>query len=179
VFGPGPDLVLSGINVGANTGRFLQLHSGTLGGALTGANLGLRGMGVSIDTITADGIVPSDQSHWATAAALATELIGRLMDRPEGTAWNLNVPNLARADIKGLAEASPATTPLRLAAKPVAEGRAEMVFVSRDTPTPLPGTAPTDRDLLADGWAAITGVRPTSDVALGPVDLTLHAPEPG
>jgi 5'-nucleotidase len=38
-FGPPPDLVLSGINPGANLGRFLQLHSGTLGAATTAARL--------------------------------------------------------------------------------------------------------------------------------------------
>src|SRR5690349_8119032 len=36
VFGPAPDLVLSGINRGANAGRAI-LHSGTVGAAVTAA----------------------------------------------------------------------------------------------------------------------------------------------
>jgi 5'/3'-nucleotidase len=47
-FGDPPDLVVSGINPGCNTGRAV-LHSGTVGAALTGANFGCRGLAVSID----------------------------------------------------------------------------------------------------------------------------------
>ena len=47
-FGDPPDLIVSGINPGCNTGRAV-LHSGTVGAALTGANFGCRGLAVSID----------------------------------------------------------------------------------------------------------------------------------
>ena len=50
-FGPTPDLVVSGINPGCNTGRAV-LHSGTVGAALTAANFGCRGIAVSIDVAT-------------------------------------------------------------------------------------------------------------------------------
>src|SRR5579872_4808957 len=46
-FGPRPDLVLSGINLGLNVGRS-ALHSGTVGATLTAAQFGLRGLAVSI-----------------------------------------------------------------------------------------------------------------------------------
>jgi 5'-nucleotidase len=39
VFGPPPEILLSGINRGANAGHAL-LHSGTVGAALTAANNG-------------------------------------------------------------------------------------------------------------------------------------------
>src|ERR1700761_1674997 len=45
VFGPPPEIVLSGINRGANIGRAV-LHSGTVGAALTAANHGARAMAV-------------------------------------------------------------------------------------------------------------------------------------
>src|SRR4029077_13656774 len=45
-FGESPDLVISGINAGRNTGRSL-LFSGTVGGALAGAMLGRSAMAVS------------------------------------------------------------------------------------------------------------------------------------
>lgn len=50
-FGPTPDLVVSGVNPGCNTGRAV-LHSGTVGAALTAANFGCRGIAVSIDVAT-------------------------------------------------------------------------------------------------------------------------------
>jgi 5'-nucleotidase len=50
-FGDPPDLIVSGINPGCNTGRAV-LHSGTVGAALTAANFGCRGLAVSIDVST-------------------------------------------------------------------------------------------------------------------------------
>jgi 5'-nucleotidase len=47
-FGDPPDVVVSGINPGGNTGRAV-LHSGTVGAALTAANFGGRGLAVSLD----------------------------------------------------------------------------------------------------------------------------------
>lgn len=47
-FGRPPDVVVSGINPGCNTGRAV-LHSGTVGAALTAANFGCRALAVSID----------------------------------------------------------------------------------------------------------------------------------
>lgn len=86
-FGPAPDLVLSGINHGANVGRAI-LHSGTVGAALTGSINGTRAMAVSLD-------VPlnSEPRHWETAGTLVTRLIPLLLEQPEGTILNLNVPD--------------------------------------------------------------------------------------
>jgi len=50
-FGDPPDIVVSGINPGCNTGRAV-LHSGTVGAALTAANFGGRGLAVSIDVLS-------------------------------------------------------------------------------------------------------------------------------
>ena len=50
-FGEPPELVVSGINPGCNTGRAV-LHSGTVGAALTAANFGVRGLAVSIDVVS-------------------------------------------------------------------------------------------------------------------------------
>jgi 5'-nucleotidase len=47
-FGEAPELVVSGINPGCNTGRAV-LHSGTVGAALTAANFGVSGLAVSLD----------------------------------------------------------------------------------------------------------------------------------
>lgn len=93
-FGPPPDIVLSGINAGLNTGRS-TLHSGTVGAALTAQNFGLRGMAVSLDD--ADGV-----HHWETAASLAMDILPTLIAGPERGAVNLNVPGLPLDEVRGI-----------------------------------------------------------------------------
>jgi 5'-nucleotidase len=93
-FGPRPDLVLSGINLGVNVGRS-ALHSGTVGATLTGAQFGLRGLAVSIR-------YTEDPVPWDTPATLAGSLIDVLAEAPAGTTLNLNVPNVALSDLRGL-----------------------------------------------------------------------------
>ena len=93
-FGPPPDLVLSGINHGVNVGRS-ALHSGTVGAALTAAHFGLRSLAVSIRW-------GNDPVPWSTPAALAGALIPVLAEAPAGTTLNLNVPNVAWSDLRGM-----------------------------------------------------------------------------
>ena len=93
-FGPRPDLVLSGINHGVNVGRS-ALHSGTVGAALTAAQFGLRSLAVSLRY--GDEPIP-----WQTPAELAAALIPVLSGAPAGTTFNLNVPNVARGELRGL-----------------------------------------------------------------------------
>ena len=64
---PAPDVVLSGINIGANVGHAV-LHSGTVAAALTAARHGWRGLAVSLETAWP----PPEQLHWDTAAAVLT-----------------------------------------------------------------------------------------------------------
>jgi 5'-nucleotidase len=92
--GPKPDLVLSGINHGVNVGRSV-LHSGTVGAALTAAQLGMRALAVSLRA----GVTPDP---WESAADLAIALIAPLSLAPPRTVLNLNVPALPREQIRGL-----------------------------------------------------------------------------
>ncbi|HEX6340134.1 5'/3'-nucleotidase SurE [Umezawaea sp.] len=87
-FGDPPDIVLSGVNRGANVGRAV-LHSGTVGAALTASINGARAMAVSLDV----GLDADVEHHWATAVAVASELFDRLAALPPGSVLNLNVPN--------------------------------------------------------------------------------------
>jgi len=61
-FGPPPDIVLSGINNGPNTG-YAVLHSGTVGAALTASTFGARALAVSVNvrtrTVSGAGIAPT------------------------------------------------------------------------------------------------------------------------
>jgi 5'-nucleotidase len=96
-FGPPPDVVLSGINNGPNTGHAI-LHSGTVGAALTAATFGLRAMAVSI------GAAP--QPHWATGAAYAKVALDWLLDADEPAVLNVNVPDLPVEDVREFEHAS-------------------------------------------------------------------------
>src|SRR5207248_7418746 len=92
-FGEPPDVVLSGINWGANTGTAV-LHSGTVGAVLTAASHGCKGLAVSLDI--------GGPLHWETAAAFAGRALKWLLDAPARTALNLNVPNLPEDEVAGL-----------------------------------------------------------------------------
>lgn len=96
-FGPRPDIVVSGINLGVNVGRSI-LHSGTVGATLAGAQLGLRGMAVSLRA-------GSPPEHWATASTIAAALLPDLCDAPPRTVLNVNVPSLPMDELRGVRRA--------------------------------------------------------------------------
>lgn len=106
-FGPPFDLIVSGINPGANVGRSIY-HSGTVGACLTGRNGGVSGIAVS-QAVAGFGIegqgwdeMLADQ-HWDDAAAVADAYVEGFLASPpaEPVVVNLNVPNLPVADMKG------------------------------------------------------------------------------
>jgi 5'-nucleotidase len=106
-FGDPFDLVVSGINPGANVGRSVY-HSGTIGACLSGRNGGWSGVAVSqaASGWGVEGQAWSDvikQQKWATAAAVARSfaegLIAELPSSP--VVANLNVPNVELDDLDG------------------------------------------------------------------------------
>jgi 5'-nucleotidase len=82
-FGDPPDVVVSGVNAGLNTGHSI-LHSGTVGAVLTAQNFGGSGLAVSLE--------PSDPWHWDTACAVAQVALGMLRRGTGRAALNVNVP---------------------------------------------------------------------------------------
>jgi 5'-nucleotidase len=92
-FGPRPDLVLSGVNPGLNTGR-VTLHSGTVGAALTAAHFGLSAVAVSIDGYE------HSVKHWDVAAELGVQA-GEWAAAAEGlVTLNLSVPDRPRGELR-------------------------------------------------------------------------------
>lgn len=89
-----PDLVVSGINHGANMGDDV-LYSGTVAAAMEGRFLGLPAIAVSCVNYAAD--------HFETAAQMVVRLIGQLDSHPvpAQTILNLNVPDLPLDQIRG------------------------------------------------------------------------------
>jgi 5'-nucleotidase len=91
----GVDLVVSGINHGANMGSDV-LYSGTVSAALDAVIMGYRAMAVSIASFY--------PKHLETAAQLALDIIdGGVVDsQPDGVLYNLNVPDLPTGELKGV-----------------------------------------------------------------------------
>jgi 5'-nucleotidase len=94
---PEPDVVLSGINRGANVGRAV-LHSGTVGAALTAGLTEHRGLAVSLSV----PLNPTADPHWDTAAGYVPEVLELLLDSPEETTLSLNVPDLPADQVREL-----------------------------------------------------------------------------
>jgi 5'-nucleotidase len=147
-FGDPPDLVVSGINPGLNTGRAI-LHSGTVGAALTAANHGISGLAVSI--------AGSDPQHWETAAELAVHALDWLRDAPLRTVLNLNVPDVPIDEVRGACWATPAALGEWHAV--VSEvGGDRLRLGLRRTEVDLPPDS--DTALVAAGYAAVTLLQP-------------------
>jgi 5'-nucleotidase len=163
-----PDVILSGINAGANVGRSV-LHSGTVGAILTGAQLGLSGLAVSVQW--------GDDVHYDTAAAVAIEVLQELMNAPSRTLLNLNVPNLPAHQLRGVRRGRISTAGVVRAAGPMAGGEplgeAGELPLRLGAATPQVGdvsdeAADEDGALIAAGYASLTPLRgPQEDTDIG------------
>jgi len=155
-FGDPPDAVVSGINPGANTGH-LVLHSGTVGAALTGAGLGVPGVAVSMKW--------SDHGyHWDTAARLAVAACPWIEGLREPVVLNINTPNVAFDDLRGVREARLASYgEVWLTSAHTRAGDLRMEFEGR-THDPDPES---DAALVLAGFATVT---PLVGIARADVD---------
>src|SRR5215510_10059463 len=88
-----PDMIVSGINLGANMGDD-TIYSGTVAAATEGFLLGIPSLAVSLTSKIG--------RHFETAASVVVELVQRHRKQPLG-GWllNVNVPDAPLADIKG------------------------------------------------------------------------------
>jgi 5'-nucleotidase len=88
-----PDMVISGINLGANMGDD-TIYSGTVAAATEGFLLGIPSIAISLAS--------KEAKHFETACDVAVDLVKRHAHAPAG-AWllNVNVPDIARDRVKG------------------------------------------------------------------------------
>ena len=168
-FGPPPQIVLSGINRGANAGAAV-VHSGTVGATLTASHAGLHGLAVSLDVLSpANGTAASggqaiadlehaddENRHWDSAAGLAMKLLPTLTHTPPGTVLNLNVPDMHVDGIRGLRRATLARFgQVQMSIAEAGDGFVRTAVQAADEPLE-PGT---DLAALADGFAVVTPIR--------------------
>ncbi len=95
-----PDLVVSGINRGANLADDIN-YSGTVGAAVEAVVVGIPAIAVSLCTSWTEN---EDILYWETAADIAVDIASRTLavPLPAGSYWNVNVPNLERSALAGV-----------------------------------------------------------------------------
>ena len=90
-----PELVVSGINHGANLGDDV-VYSGTVAAATEGRYMGLAAIAVSL--------VGKEAKHFETAAKVVLEIIRKLQTHPlpANQILNVNVPDVPYEELKGI-----------------------------------------------------------------------------
>ena len=90
-----PDMVVSGVNHGANMGDD-TIYSGTVAAATEGFLLGIPSMAVSLSNVK-DG-------HYETAARVAAQMVERFQQQPlpQPCLLNINVPDVPFDALRGL-----------------------------------------------------------------------------
>jgi 5'-nucleotidase len=90
-----PDIVISGINYGANMGDD-TIYSGTVAAATEGFLLGIPSFAVSL--------VAEGNDHFATAARVAADIAQRFARKPLGepALLNINVPDVPYEQLRGI-----------------------------------------------------------------------------
>ena len=154
-----PDVIVSGINYGANMGDD-TIYSGTVAAATEGFLLGIPSIAISL--------VAEGGGHFETAGRVACDLVRRFARRPmnQPVLLNVNVPDLPREGLRG-------TTVTRLGkrhkAEPVVKSttpRGEVVYwvgAAGGAQDAGPGT---DFHAAANGMVSITPLQ---------VDLTRYS----
>lgn len=90
-----PDMVVSGVNLGANMGDD-TIYSGTVAAAAEGYLLGIPSLALSLTSKTG--------AHFQSAIGVALEIVERFKRRPfaEPVLLNVNVPDVAPAELRGM-----------------------------------------------------------------------------
>jgi 5'-nucleotidase len=89
-----PDIIVSGINHGANMGDD-TIYSGTVAAATEGFLLGIPSIAISLASF--------ESNHFTTAGRIARELVERFLSDPirEPVLLNVNVPDIPYDDLNG------------------------------------------------------------------------------
>ena len=153
-----PDIVVSGINHGANLGDDV-IYSGTVAAAMEGRFLGFPAIAVSL--------VGSTPTHFATAGRVACDLVRRLQREPlpSDTILNVNVPDCGYEELAGIAAAR---LGFRHKSEPMVktkDPRDRTIYWIGPAGEGQDAGAGTDFEVIGNGGVAVTPLK---------VDLTRH-----
>ena len=155
------DMVVSGINDGANLGDDV-LYSGTVAAAIEGRFLGLSAIAVSL-------VVQQDSNpNFATAGRVAAELVLRLQRSPlpQATILNVNVPDLPYEALKGYQATRLGSRHRSERIVKSADPRGRPVYWVGPAGMGQDAGAGTDFHAVANGYVSVTPLQ---------IDLTRHA----
>ena len=154
-----PDMVISGINHGANMGDD-TVYSGTVAAATEGFLLGIPSIAVSLAV--------NGGLNYATAGQLVLDLIARHQSQPLGKPYllNLNVPDCNYAEVKGLQVTRLGKRHKAEPVIPATNPRGETVYWVGPAGSAQDAGEGTDFFAVKQGYAAITPLQ---------MDLTSYA----
>jgi len=150
-----PDLILSGINRGANLGEDVT-YSGTVSAAMEGALAGVRSIALS-QSYSREGM--GDTVPFAAAEAWAARALAPLVDAPlaPGALVNINFPALAPDDVQGIRVCRQGIRDygrLRITRRTDPRGY-DYYWFGLGPMVETPGHS-TDLEAVADGYVAVT-----------------------
>lgn len=164
-FGDPFDLIVSGINPGANVGRSVY-HSGTVGACLTGRNGRVSGIAVSqevsgwsVEGQAWDELI--ENQHWETAAECARVMAQALLDDmpTETVVVNLNVPDVPLDEIEGWRHCEVGLRPPRTVAEATLnplEGKVDTYEVTMSWGEKLDLDPTTDAGAVENGYVSVS-----------------------
>ena len=149
LFGHAFDLVVSGINEGANLGMDV-LDSGTVGGAFRGFFRKIPSIALSVTSVTNVKYEPAAR----VARVLAAEIVGKDESRP--VMYNVNVPNVSEDRLKGVKATFLGPKAFLESVVRSHDGRRTHYWIRHNMPTD--SEVPVGCDLWAtrNGWVSIT-----------------------
>ncbi len=148
-----PDLLISGINQGANVGASL-IYSGTVSAATEGTMMLIPSIAVSLDTHRAD-------ADFETAAKISRQVAEKVLEcgLPEGVFLNVNVPHLPEDKIKGFKITHQATTYFDDFFERRIDPQGKTYYWMSGTMVEIDGGEDSDIAALRDGYVSITPCR--------------------
>ncbi len=148
-----PDLILSGINFGANMGDDIT-YSGTVAAAIEGTLLGVRSIALS-QRIGDDRM----NIHWDTAKKFAPEIIAKLVQQSwqDWTLMNINFPAADPDEVKGIKVCPSGRDKFKDVIVPCTDPRGRAYYwlgdIKRDINKPEPGS---DVEAVMSNYVSVT-----------------------
>lgn len=146
-----PDVVVSGINVGANLGRDLT-YSGTVSGAMEAAILGIPSVAVSVAAF--------EHVRFDVAVRFVARLVRMFADHPlpADALLNVNVPNLPAPELKGVMLTRQSTRRYLSSLERRTDPRGRVYYWLTGGRAPALDEEGTDAWALAAGYISVTPV---------------------
>ncbi|MFV1975162.1 MAG: 5'/3'-nucleotidase SurE [Candidatus Scalindua sp.] len=146
-------LLVSGINIGANVGINV-LYSGTVAAAIEGALLGIPSVAISLE-------ISESSPDVRGAAETAKDIIALIMKKelPRGTLLNVNIPHISKDKIKGVKITKQFSGDFDEHYEKRADPRGVAYYWLAGTGWPKKDVIGTDMHALKDGYISITPLR--------------------